>query len=105
MALTIDSIERSVFGNKRVVVANVDFDSSYPTGGEALAPSDFKLTKFDFVVAEPKSGYVFNFDYANNKLKVFQGDNDNAADAPLVEVANTTNLSTLTDVRLFAFGH
>ena len=36
MAITITEIHRSVFGNKRIVTADLDMDSSYPTAGESL---------------------------------------------------------------------
>ena len=71
MALTISVVERTVFGNKRIVIADVDFDSSYPTGGESLQASDVGLKAIDFLQATPKSGYIFEYDYTNEKLKAF----------------------------------
>jgi len=71
MALTISVVERTVFGNKRIVFADVDFDSSYPTGGESLQASDVGLKAIDFLQATPKSGYIFEYDYTNEKLKAF----------------------------------
>jgi len=136
MALTISVVERTVFGNKRIVIADVDFDDSYPTGGESLQASDVGLKAIDFLQAAPKSGYIFEYDYSNEKLKVFYptksqesnlaatvtvtdttGDGDSgtfdvsfsgekgAVDAgPAEEVADTADLSSLTDVRVIIIG-
>ena len=137
MALTISVVERTVFGNKRIVFADVDFDSSYPTGGESLQASDVGLKAIDFLQATPKSGYIFEYDYTNEKLKVFYptksqssslaatvtvdtysstyaeagtynvsfSNTKGTVDAgPAEEVANGTDLSSLTDVRVMIIG-
>ncbi len=49
MALTVSRVTRSTFGNKRIVIADVTFDSSYPTGGESLTASDVGLRKIEAV--------------------------------------------------------
>lgn len=105
MALTNDNFVKTVFGNKKVRVFDTDFDSSYPTGGEALSAADMGLRKAELVVANPKNGYTFSYDYANGKLLAYQGDNANAAAAPSVQVANTTDLSAVTNVRVLAIGY
>ncbi len=71
MSVSISEVRRTVFGNRRVVVANVTFDSSYPTGGEALAPSALSMQNFDLVQAGQASGYAFEYDYTNQKLKAY----------------------------------
>ena len=43
MALTKSNVQNSGFQNKRANLMDVDFDSSYPTGGESLTPGDFGL--------------------------------------------------------------
>lgn len=53
MALTVSSIAQSVFGNKRVVLANVAFDDSYTTGGLALSPASVGLSSIDAVILNP----------------------------------------------------
>ena len=37
-------------------------------------------------VEDPGNGYVYAIDKTNHKLRIFQGDYDQIADAPLVEV-------------------
>lgn len=136
MALTVTINKRTVIGDRRSVVADVDFDSSYPTGGESLSAADLGLKKVELVLASPNSGFSFEYDYTNSKLKAMcPGVVTTAAgagtldDFPLsgtgatsasigltagntttrfggqVEVANTVDLSGITDVRVFAIGY
>ena len=104
MALTVTIQKRSTFGNKRVRTVDIAFDSSYPTNGEALTASDLGLSVVDLVIPSPKSGYVFEYDYANSKIKAYYADYDAASDGALIEVANATDLSGVTGVRLLAMG-
>lgn len=105
MALTVTTVRRTVYGNRRVVIADVTFDSSYLTGGESLTPSDLGLTAVDRIDAGVSTGgYVIVYDHTNSKLMAFQGDNTNAAAAPLIQVPNATNLSAVS-VRVDAIGN
>jgi hypothetical protein len=51
MALTINKLREDIpaFGAVKFVPVTITFDSSYPTGGEAIAASDFGLDKIHFV--------------------------------------------------------
>lgn len=72
MAITVNSHEYTVFGNKAVVIADISLDSTYGYGGESLnIDENFGLHDIDFAVAESKNGYQFNYDAANDKLKVY----------------------------------
>lgn len=72
MALTVTNKEYTVFGNKSVAVVDLAFDSSYPYGGEALGiGTDLGLHTVDLALIEPKNGYTFAFDRANNKIQAF----------------------------------
>lgn len=105
MALSIGSTVYPL--GKRVtkqVVKDITFDNSYATGGESLTASDLGLANITFLKAENKLGYVVTYDYANQKLMAFYGDNNNAADGPLVEVPNATDLSTLV-CKVYAIGY
>lgn len=72
-----------------VVGINVTFDNSYPTGGYAWDPQALlkSLGKYDqspeivAVLPEPKSGYMFEYDRVNTKLKVLQDQASGARDA------------------------
>ena len=110
MVLAITEIHRSVFGNKRIVTVDLDFDSSYPntgsTIGEPLTPADLGLDAFDIILMSPQSisntatpstaadiGFSPTFDYTNNKLIMTYSDLNASADGPSIQVANTTNLT------------
>lgn len=96
MGLTIAPVKSYVTGDRRTVIADVTFDSSYPTGGEALTASDLGLTgTLTYVNAAPApTGHVCPYDRTNSKLMAFNG---------TTEIANTTDLSTVT-TRLMAIG-
>lgn len=70
MALTFSQKHNTVVGNKRMTVTAVTFDSSYPTGGEAVTAADFGLVVLDIVLVQPPSGFFVEFDSANSKLVV-----------------------------------
>lgn len=71
MALTITEKKRVKMGNAYAVAADVTFDSSYPTNGEALAASAFGLNEISLLLCETASGYMFQYDYTNAKLKAY----------------------------------
>ncbi len=79
----------------------VTFDSSYPSkwGRTFDATAYVKNTNADRVTNESTAlGYVVRYDATNKKLKVFNVpalDGNAASAQALAEVANTTNLSTL----------
>lgn len=79
-------------------------DGAYPTGGTADFEGLFQAALEAAGRSSPgreilsisqvdASGYVLRYDKANDKLMVFYGDNNNAADGPLIEVPNATDLS------------
>ena len=73
MALTITKTGdwNIIAGNVRMVNVQVAFDSSYPTGGEALAATDIGLRTVLYMAVQPKSGFSFEYDYTNSKLQAF----------------------------------
>jgi len=86
-----------------MAMGQIDFDNSYPTGGESLDLST-DVPSLWMVFFEPKAGYIFEYDYANKKVKAFYADCDFAGDKALIEVANAADLSALTGVRYLAIG-
>ena len=76
------------------------FSSSYTTGGEAFDPKGLADHPTPAVLPFPRSGYVFEYDPAAKKLKAFWGDNNNAADGPLIEVPAATNVGAIGPVSL-----
>ena len=96
MALTvIDKDAKPPFtlvGGLKGRVVEITFDSSYATGGEALTAADCGMSSIVQLLAHENSGRVFEYDYANSKLKAYQ---DAGAAAALAEVPNATNLATV----------
>lgn len=109
MALTITKVGRStVFGDRRVRFFDITFDTSYPTGGEALTPANLELTRIDFLQAHSKGddpAYVVNYDYTNEKILVFgvEQDADAAVTEPFDQENDTADLSGLI-VRVMVIG-
>lgn len=107
MAVTVDVLKRTKFSTLFAVLADVTFDSSYPTGGEAVSPPQLGLQSVDFVSVSSADGYIVEYDYANGKLiartPTNVSDGEAAAAAPADEVANATDLSAVT-VRVLAIG-
>mgnify|MGYP003146505505 CR=1 FL=1 len=96
MALTISAEDRRISGDRVLVDAKVTFDSSYPTNGEALAASDFQgLIQIDGLIVHSTNLALHRviWDESNSKLKVYVEDGTSGKEA---EVANTTNIATLT---------
>lgn len=106
MALTITISDKSVFGNKKVRLGTIAFDSSYPTYGESYTAAMFALSKINQLVVFPSGGYTIEPDTTNLKLVVKgqRADSTSSGVVTLEEVDNTTNLSTLTGVPFIIFG-
>lgn len=69
--LTVDNKVNISLGNKRMMVAEVDFDSSYAFGGESFDYTSYGFNHVDTVKFIDKMGYTFEYDYTNKKVKVF----------------------------------
>ncbi len=112
MAATITLRRHEVYGNKRRARVNVVPDTSYPTGGYTLTKGDCGLGTVEEwnVIGSPQTllGYVPLFqpqpDNQSGVLKYFISDNNNAADGPLIEAANGTNLGAFNGVELEVVG-
>lgn len=61
-----------------VLFGTMDFDSSYPTGGESISDifDQFKLESGNtnvYIFFSPAGGYVFGVDYSAKKVLVYNG--------------------------------
>ena len=56
--------------NLRSLSGSIAFDSSYPTGGEPATDITRCFKSCSQVICEQKSGYLFEFDKADKKIKV-----------------------------------
>lgn len=100
IALPLDP-DAQVEGARRYSVANVTFDSSYPTGGEAITAAQLGLNSVAFAICNVKAvGGTVNvanvyYNRATAKLMVF--------DETPAQVASAADLSSL-EVQVVAFG-
>lgn len=95
MPIDITTVPRHDSSNDRIrKFITVTGPSSYPTGGEAIAPASFGLGRVDLFNAEDGLAAAgtsirrLRYDYTNQKIQWF-GENFN-------EIANGTDLSTYT---------
>jgi len=105
MAVTITILRSAKSDRESVRDGTLDFNNNYSGIGELFYPSLLNLTGFNHVSIMPKGGYVFEYDYTAQRVKVFYADYDATADGALIEVPMGTDLSALTGVRYRVFGY
>lgn len=99
MALTYTADAPDIVAGERQVRGTITFDSSYPTGGESFSVTAVGLTALNHLSFQTSSsGYVPVWDRSTSAPKVLalMGDNNNSSDGPLIQVADTTDLSAVT---------
>ena len=97
MAFTVTTIVDNTVGNRRMVTADLTFDASYATGGEAITAAEFGLRELENLQIPGTDGtLLFAWDRANGKIVVF----DDIAS----EESATTDLSHVT-IRCTAYGY
>jgi len=69
LTVTATLIKRFKIGNGYIAVADLTFDDSYPTNGEAITVPGIKA--IEEVLFPQISGYLFEYDRANKKVKVY----------------------------------
>lgn len=94
MAATVKNIKTFALGNTgAMIVGEIAFDNSYPTGGESITIPNAEYVHDLAVTAE--GGYTFPWDKSTSAPKVL-------AYSGSSQVANATDLSALTSVRFRA---
>jgi hypothetical protein len=68
MALGLTSVFYGNAGSINFVTGIIAFDSSYPTGGEALTAANLGLSTIQFIHIQHTKGFSFEYDYTNAKL-------------------------------------
>jgi len=91
-------------GSRKEVRGVVTFDSSYPTGGEAVSLADLGLNRLDWLDVTTVNGNVPAWDGSTSapKIKLYWVDTTTDG-APLAEVPSATDVSATT-VRFHAIG-
>lgn len=107
MALTLTETKQSVFGDLRVWIGTVAFDSSYPTGGEAVVYTDipgFQVEIITVLVGAQSAlvpTKVVSWDPSTGKLVINVEDGTSGISA---EAANTSDQSGVVDVPIVVLG-
>jgi hypothetical protein len=92
MAATLVEEGRIEVETRAFCWGTVTLDASHLAAGEAIdATGDLG---YDVVIFEG-GPYVLQWDKANQKVLAYYGDNNNAADGPLIAVPDTTDLSAV----------
>lgn len=98
MAATVTKI---VSGPPQFGLVDVTLDNSYPTGGYPITAAQLGFNRIlGVIVMSHPSGYTFEYDAANNKLKAYRV---NTTAAALSEVPNATSLTGI-NVHLLVVG-
>ena len=99
-AITV--ITRTVFGNKKIVIATVVLgNDTWPSGGLPLTAAQLRLTGLDLVLIEGKK-LDYYYDYTNSKIDAYLPDATTGADQVRVVANGATPNET---VRLIAIGY
>lgn len=90
---------------KRQVVGTLAFDTTYPTGGEALTINQLGLTRLDEMHVSPSEGLVFEWDRSAATPKILAYWVDTSVDgAPMAQVTTDTDLAAWSTVPFIAYG-
>lgn len=73
-----------------VAISFGDGVKTYPAGGIPLTKGQMGcpnvIVSAEMVDAGSADGFIYKYDLANNKIRIYQGDNTNVAAAPAVEL-------------------
>ena len=73
---------------------------TYPAGGIPLTAGKMgcprEIRSVDLFSPASGDGFVYKYDQANNKIRIYQGDSDGVADGPLVELTGAATPAATT---------
>lgn len=88
------SIGESGYKQRQMTVQFGDGVLTYPAGGIPLDAGKLgcpnQIRSLELFSPASANGFVYKYDLTNNKIRIYQGDNDNVADAPLIELVAAT---------------
>jgi len=92
--IAVSNIKKTVFGNKRIVIADLTFASTnYPTGGVSLTPAQFDMHEIEFLKVNGKE-IQYKYDYDNHKLLAYTPTTPSGAAVLLVEAIDADPTET-----------
>ncbi len=103
-SITVTNVARTVFGNKRIIIADLtmgDGSSTWPTAGVELLPSDLGLRGIDFLAFQGGT-LVYKYDATNKLVHAYTAPSTTGADKLLVVATSAIPNET---VRCIAIGY
>lgn len=101
-------IQKSNFRKNLVTLAFGDGAKTYPAGGVPLLKGKLgcpnTVRELYLIDADASNGFVYKVDLANLKLRIYQGDNNNAADAALIELVGGAATPAAATLKVCAIG-
>lgn len=108
MAVAFTQIKKSVYGTDRAVTGTLVFSGNYATGGEAVTPATFGLTRIDMVMfdgvavaTDVATATAVKYNAATGKIVHFES---GAANAALAEKTNAEAYPTGSNVNVLVIG-
>jgi hypothetical protein len=99
MALTFTKQYFGVVGDRKCWRGTVTFDSSYPTGGEAVTAANFEFTlgiETVIIGSNDEAGVSARWDSANSKIKLFDENDTSGIEAEFANAGDASgNVVTL----------
>lgn len=96
-AITTD-LEIDLGGTYTLVIGTFTPDNSWLAAGEVISITGHSSNSIRSARFESKGGYIFRLDNtlgSSVKVLAYYGDNNNAADGPLIAVPDTTDISAI----------
>ena len=98
----------SSYNKTAMTVAFGDGVLTYPAGGIPLTKGKMgcpnTITVGSITSPASSNGFVYKYDQANNKIRIYQGDYSESADGPLVELVAATATPAATTVYMEVTG-
>lgn len=77
-------------------ICRIDWDDSYPSGGEICTPSDFDMVHIAAIIKiYDDELYSYNFSRENQRLMVLEFEYSSGTDGNMIEMGAQSNLATL----------
>jgi hypothetical protein len=81
---------------------------TYPAGGVPLTKAKLGCPNFlqsvEIFDASSANGFLYKYDRTNEKIRIYQGDNDNVADAALIELIGGSAAPAAVSLKVNATG-
>ena len=97
---------RTIFGNKRVLIADIavgDGTDTFPIGGVSILASDFGLKQIEFM-SFSQGKVVYTYDYTNHVLLAYTAAGSTGATATLTAFGGSTGSFSDT-IRVTVYGY